>query len=72
MILTASDPVCNIKIRKRTALVKLKYRNKTYFFCSTSCKTAFKKAPKKYLPVAHSRERNGRPKKKKMKRGCCG
>jgi len=70
MIFSATDPVCQMRINKRSALVKLKYSDKTYFFCSTHCKTAFKKAPQKYLNVA---EFSKKPVMKKKKGGgCCG
>jgi YHS domain-containing protein len=72
MIFSVTDPVCRTNIKKRNAFVKLKYKDKTYFFCSTRCKKTFAKMPKKYLPEKHFQDRNVRFKKKKKKRGCCG
>jgi YHS domain-containing protein len=72
MIFSALDPVCKMKIPKRNALVKSKYKDKTYFFCSTRCRKTFAKMPGKYLPEKHLQGRNERFKSKKRKHSCCG
>jgi PKD repeat protein len=43
------DLVCKMKIDKRTAKLKSEYKGKTYYFCSTYCKTEFDKNPGKYI-----------------------
>jgi len=72
MIFTAVDPVCKINVKKRNAIVRLKYRDRTYYFCSSRCKKTFAEMPKKYLPDKGLRNRNVSLKKKSRKRGCCG
>jgi Cu+-exporting ATPase len=72
MIFTALDPVCRTKIKKRNAIVKLKYRDKTYYFCSSSCKKTFREMPKKYLPEKQLPDKIASLQKKSRKRGCCG
>jgi len=42
------DPVCGMKIDKKTA-EKLKYKGKTYYFCDMICKVEFENDPEKYL-----------------------
>ena len=71
MIFTASDPVCKTQVKKRNAIVTLKYGGKTYFFCSSRCKKTFAEMPKKYLPKKQVYNKYA-PIKKKRKRGCCG
>lgn len=46
-VVNEEDPICHMKTTgsiKDTAV----YKNKTYGFCSVSCKLEFKKSPEKY------------------------
>lgn len=74
MIFTALDPVCKSQIKKRNAIVKYKYRNRTFVFCSTRCKKAFAENPLVYLSEKdiQKMKAQSKPKKKIMKRSCCG
>jgi FOG: PKD repeat len=45
---TVVDPVCKMKISKSTAKFTSKYKGKTYYFCSSSCKKKFDANPSKY------------------------
>lgn len=42
------DPVCGMEIDSKTAAGKSEYQDKTYYFCSMSCKAKFDKQPEKY------------------------
>jgi PKD repeat protein len=44
-----TDVVCKMKIDKRTAEFKSKYKGKTYYFCSADCKMKFDENPEKYI-----------------------
>ncbi len=70
MFLTTSDPVCNMKVQKRSAAATAEYNGKTYYFCSPQCKTAFKKAPLRYLNQGNFSKKPTH--KKKKGGGCCG
>jgi YHS domain-containing protein len=43
------DPVCGMDVDPKTAAGKSEYQGHTYYFCSTGCKKAFDKEPKKYV-----------------------
>ncbi|MDE3056787.1 MAG: YHS domain-containing protein [Bacteroidota bacterium] len=43
-----TDVVCGMHIDETKATEKSEYNGKTYCFCSSSCKSAFEKEPKKY------------------------
>lgn len=43
------DPVCGMEVDPKTAAGKSTFQDKTYYFCSLGCKTAFDKEPQKYL-----------------------
>jgi YHS domain-containing protein len=43
------DPVCKMDVNEKTAKLKSDYNDKTYYFCSSSCKTNFDKNPSKYV-----------------------
>jgi Cu+-exporting ATPase len=47
--MTVIDPVCGMSIEDREAAATTVYRGKTYFFCSTSCKTKFDQNPLTFL-----------------------
>ncbi len=70
MLLTALDPVCQMKVRKKTAAATTVYNGETYYFCSPQCKSAFKKAPLRYLNRGDFKKKA--IKKKKKGGGCCG
>ncbi len=56
----AKDPVCGMEVDEKKAAATFAYQGKTYFFCATSCKATFVKAPEKYVAAG-----------KGGKRGCC-
>jgi YHS domain-containing protein len=47
----AKDPVCGMTVDENKAAATANYQGKTYYFCSTGCKTTFEKAPTKYVGV---------------------
>ncbi|WP_082087318.1 YHS domain-containing protein [Methanococcoides methylutens] len=46
-VVLVKDPVCGMKIDKRTAKFKSEYNGETYYFCSLSCKKTFDENPEK-------------------------
>ncbi len=38
------DPVCGMQVDPRRAAAKVRYRGKTYYFCSLACRDDFRKA----------------------------
>jgi Cu2+-exporting ATPase len=44
----AIDPVCGMQVDESRAAGRSEYKGKTYYFCSTHCKTTFDKEPEKY------------------------
>ena len=56
----AKDPVCGMKISKKTAAATSDYMDKTVYFCAQGCKNKFDENPLKYMKTE---ERKG---------GCCG
>ena len=47
--LTAVDPVCKTVILSSQAADSLTYKDKNYYFCSSSCRESFMSDPQKYL-----------------------
>lgn len=45
----AKDPVCGMQVDEKKAAATSVYQGVTYYFCTQACKTAFDKAPEKYL-----------------------
>lgn len=43
------DPVCGMEVEEKKAAATSEYKGKTYYFCAPGCKTAFDKAPEKYV-----------------------
>lgn len=43
------DPVCGMKVSRKTAIEESVYQGKTYYFCAGSCREAFDAEPEKYL-----------------------
>ena len=50
-----SDPVCKMKVDKKTQY-SYEYKGEKYYFCSENCMNSFKEAPEKY--IAPLRETN--------------
>jgi YHS domain-containing protein len=44
----AKDPVCGMEVDEKQAAGTAVHDGKTYYFCSTRCKTTFEKSPAKY------------------------
>lgn len=51
----AKDPVCGMQVDEKTAAGRSEHDSKTYYFCSTACKTAFDRAPERYATKAQPR-----------------
>jgi len=45
----AKDPICNMTVDEKTTKFKSDYKGKTYYFCSSACKSTFDKNPGKYV-----------------------
>lgn len=45
----AKDPICGMNVDEKTAKFKSDYMEKTYYFCSQTCKITFDKNPTKYV-----------------------
>ncbi|NWG09054.1 MAG: YHS domain-containing protein [Nitrososphaerales archaeon] len=45
----AKDPICGMDVDEKKAKFKSDYQGKTYYFCSTTCKSTFDKNPRKYI-----------------------
>jgi Cu+-exporting ATPase len=43
------DPVCGMKIDKKTARFTSEHAGKMFFFCSQACKAKFDANPMKYM-----------------------
>jgi len=41
-----------MEVDEKTAAATSEYKGKTYYFCAPGCKTAFDKAPEKYVKGA--------------------
>ena len=48
----AKDPVCGMKISKKTAAATSEYINKTFYFCSAACKKKFYQDSMKHMKMA--------------------
>jgi len=46
------DPVCGMSIEPGKAAAASVYRGQTHYFCSTSCRDKFEKAPEKYAAAS--------------------
>jgi len=57
----AKDPVCGMKVTKKTAPATSQYMDKTFYFCSRVCKEKFDQDPLKYKKI-----------REKKRGGCCG
>ena len=54
------DPVCGMKVSKKTAAATSQYMDKTFYFCSKACKKKFYQDSMKHM------------KTEEKKGGCCG
>ena len=44
----AKDLVCGMEVDEKK-VAKIKYKNKTYYFCSPTCQWAFESNPKQFI-----------------------
>jgi YHS domain-containing protein len=44
----AKDPVCGMIVDEKRQKFKSDYKGKTYYFCSSACKSTFDNDPGKY------------------------
>ena len=44
-----TDPVCGMQIEEAQAPASSDYEDKTYYFCSESCKAEFDAEPERYV-----------------------
>ncbi|MGD0329330.1 MAG: YHS domain-containing protein [Nitrososphaeria archaeon] len=45
----SKDLVCGMEVDEKTSKLKSKYKDKTYYFCSSACKLKFDKSPERYV-----------------------
>ena len=45
----ATDPVCGMDVKERSAAGQSSYQNETYYFCSPDCKRKFDQDPEVYV-----------------------
>ena len=45
----ARDPVCGMTVDEATAKFTSDYKGEIYYFCNQRCKTAFDKAPDRFV-----------------------
>ena len=43
------DPVCGMVVNPAKAVATTEYKEKTYYFCTSECKTAFDQRPEKFV-----------------------
>ncbi len=48
-VVREKDPVCGMDVDPAHAAASETYQGKTYYFCGTHCRDAFKADPEKYL-----------------------
>jgi len=53
------DPVCGMKISRKTAIAEYDYQGKTYYFCAAACRQSFEAQPEKY--ILHHRQHGVKP-----------
>lgn len=51
-----ADPVCGMRVSKKTAATSHVYRGTRYYFCASGCLQRFKKSPQKYSLPENIRE----------------
>jgi YHS domain-containing protein len=42
------DPICGMRVDERKTNLKSDHEGKTFYFCSSTCKTTFDRDPHKY------------------------
>jgi len=42
------DPVCGMMVDEKKTKLQSTYQGKSFYFCSSACKTTFDKSPQKY------------------------
>lgn len=47
-----TDPVCGMEVKPKEVQARSEYQEKTYYFCSTSCKERFDKEPEAFADKA--------------------
>lgn len=47
-----TDPVCGMTVDPATAVARVEYEGRTYYFCSQTCATSFRADPAKYAAAA--------------------
>ena len=52
---TFKDPVCGMNVTSESAKGKSEFDKKTYYFCSTNCKSKFEQNPKSYITSNNSK-----------------
>ncbi len=45
---SAKDTVCGMEVNEKTTQYKAEFQGKTYYFCSSTCKSTFEKDPTSY------------------------
>lgn len=55
---TVKDPVCGMEIDKASAVSRITYMGKTYYFCSEECKKSFKATPQEVIKNASASDAN--------------
>jgi Cu+-exporting ATPase len=43
------DPVCGMVVNPAKAVATTEYKDKTYYFCTADCRTAFEQWPEKFV-----------------------
>jgi len=43
------DPVCGMEVNPQSAAAATKHADRTYYFCSRSCRDKFEQSPEQYL-----------------------
>ncbi len=51
-----ADPVCGMRVSKKTAAVSHSYHGTRYYFCASGCLKKFKASPRKYSITTQSHE----------------
>jgi YHS domain-containing protein len=46
---TAKDPVCGMSVDEKTSGHKTEFRGKAYYFCSSTCQSAFSQNPEMFV-----------------------
>jgi Cu+-exporting ATPase len=51
------DPVCGMQVDEKTAQWKATHGDRTFYFCSSTCRDKFKANPEKYVAEVASAEK---------------